>query len=235
MITETKKTPFEVYAELTPNPNSMKFVANVMLLEGGTVEYMSKEEALNCPIALQLFDFTGVKKVFITSNFITITKENDLDWYDITNILREFIRGYLASGEQLFIGSPFDANHIVAVKKVAVAGEKAAVKIVATAGEEAAVKKVAVAVNEKIEEINSLPDPEAEKQIIQLLDEYVKPAVEGDGGAIHFQSYVNGVVSVVLKGSCSGCPSSTITLKSGIENLLKRMVPGVKEVVAIND
>ena len=220
MNTETKKAPFEVYAELTPNPNSMKFVANVMLLEGGTVEYLSKEEALNSPLALQLFDFSGIKKIFITSNFITVTKENDLDWYDITNILREFIRGFLAGGEQIFIGSPFDANHIVK-KKVAAAEEKAAVEI--------------AAVKEKSEEVNSLPDPEAEKQIIQLLDEYVKPAVEGDGGAIHFQSYVNGVVNVVLKGSCSGCPSSTITLKSGIENLLKRMVPGVKEVVAINE
>ena len=225
MNTETKKIPFEVYAELTPNPNSMKFVANVMLLEGGTVEYMDKQEAVNCPIATQLFDFSGVKKVFITSNFITITKENDLDWYDITNILREFIRGFLAGGEKMFIGSPFDSNHIP-VKKVV---EKEVV--VPSYPEELRMVKAG---EEKVDDaIDALPDPEAEKKIIELLEEYVKPAVEGDGGAIHFQSYVNGVVSVVLKGSCSGCPSSTVTLKSGIENLLKRMVPGVKEVVAV--
>ena len=83
--------------------------------------------------------------------------------------------------------------------------------------------------------VAAVADPEAEKKIIELLEEYVKPAVEGDGGAIHFQSYVNGVVNVVLKGACSGCPSSTLTLKSGIENLLKRMVPGVKEVVAVGE
>ena len=104
--------PITVYAELTPNPNSLKFVADVMLLEGGTVEYFSKEDAVNCPLAAQLFDFSGVEKVFITSNFVTVTKQAELDWYDITNILREFIRGYLMSGEPLFIGSPFHPSHI---------------------------------------------------------------------------------------------------------------------------
>ena len=106
-----------VYAELTPNPNSMKFVADVMLLEGGTVEYHSKSETINCPLASQLFDFTGVKNVFITSNFITVNKVADIDWYDISNILREFVRSFLMSGEKLFIGSPFDANHIPERKK----------------------------------------------------------------------------------------------------------------------
>ena len=211
MATVIEKVPFEVYAELTPNPNSMKFVTSVMLLEGGVIEYQTKEEAINSPIAAQLFDFSGIKKIFITSNFITVTKESEIDWYDITNILREFIRGFLSSGEKIFIGSPFDKDHIAAKKT------------------ETLVIETKSDVSTEIYEA----DPETDAKIIQLLEEYVKPAVEGDGGAIHFQSYVNGVVSVVLKGSCSGCPSSTLTLKSGIENLLKRMVPGVKEVVAV--
>ncbi len=213
MIAENKIKPIVVYAELTPNPNSIKFVADVMLLEGGTVEYNSKEEAINCPLALQLFDFTGVKKVFITSNFVTINKAADIDWFDISNILREFIRGFLMSGEKLFIGSPFASNHIPLVEKE--------------------IKETNHVIEEKKEVIITESDPETEKKIIEILEEYVRPAVEGDGGAIHFQSFQNGIVNVVLKGSCSGCPSSTVTLKAGIENLLKRMVPGVNEVVAV--
>jgi Fe-S cluster biogenesis protein NfuA len=120
------------------------------------------------------------------------------------------------SGEHLFIGSPFDENHIPSSAKKA-----------ATISAEVKESKPAVAI------VDFTPDPEAEKKIVELLDEYVRPAVEGDGGAIHFRSYENGVVSVVLKGACSGCPSSTVTLKSGIENLLKRMIPGVTEVVAV--
>lgn len=212
MNTEFKNIPIEVYAELTPNPNSMKFVAGIMLLENGVVEYFSREEAKYCPLAQQLFDFTGVKKIFITSNFVTVTKEDNIDWYDITNILREFIRGFLTSGEQVFSADPL-AHPIIRSE---------------TKPEQ---KPVTIA-NDDVEVAE---DPDAEKKIIELLDEYVRPAVEGDGGAIHFQSYVNGVVNVVLKGSCSGCPSSTVTLKSGIENLLKKLVPGVKEVVAVEE
>jgi Fe-S cluster biogenesis protein NfuA len=120
------------------------------------------------------------------------------------------------SGEPLFIGSPFDENHVPATAK------------------KTAVKTVEVSTEKK--ERPSIPSsPELEKKITELLEEYVKPAVESDGGAIHFRSFENGTVSVVLKGACSGCPSSTVTLKSGIENLLKQMVPEVHEVIAINE
>ena len=98
----------QVYAELTPNPNSVKFVADKPLLFEGTVEYKTKEEAVDSPLALQLFDFTGVKSVFITSNFITITKTPEMDWYDITNMLRVFIKGFLDSGEKLFLRNPVE-------------------------------------------------------------------------------------------------------------------------------
>lgn len=208
--------PINVYAELTPNPNSLKFVADVMLLEGGSVEYNSKEEAIHCPLARQLFDFSGITKVFITSNFVTVNKVAELDWFDLTNILREFIRGFLLSEEKLFLTSPFAEDHIP---------HKQGSPVPPAATE-----------NLQQDTVTAIPaesDPEAEKKIMELLEEYIRPAVEGDGGAIHFRSFHKGVVSVVLKGACSGCPSSTVTLKAGIENLLKQMVPGVQEVVAV--
>lgn len=194
--------PVNVYAESTPNPSAMKFVCDVMLLEDGVVEYANPAEAVACPLAMQLFAFSGVKGVFITSNFITITKQIDIDWFEITNILREFIRGYLMSGEKLFTANPFK-----------------------TSAEEKPTAPVASV-------LNNQDQSEIESKIIQMLDEFVKPAVEQDGGAIHFRSFNDGIVTVALKGSCSGCPSSTLTLKSGIENLLKSMVPQVTEVVA---
>lgn len=213
--------PINVYSELTPNPNSIKFVADVMLLEGGTVEYQNAAEAVNCPMAQQLFSFSGVNKVFITSNFITINKDSEVDWFDISTILREFIRGFLMSEEKLFLTSPFDENHIPAQARKAVASQNVTAPT------------VTAPIAEKEEEGEWTADPEAEKKIMEILDEYVRPAVEGDGGAIHFRSFERGVVSVVLKGACSGCPSSTVTLKAGIENMLKQMVPGVREVVAV--
>jgi Fe-S cluster biogenesis protein NfuA len=188
------KNPVIVYAESTPNPASMKFVVNTYLLKEGSVEYLDKEQAVNCPLAMQLFDFSGVLAVFITGNFVTITKSADIDWFDITNLLREFIKVFLESGEPVFTGEQ---------------GQKADPTIERT--------HTASAV---------------ETRIVEALEEYVKPAVEGDGGAIHFKSFENGVVTLILKGSCSGCPSSTLTLKGGIENLLKRLIPEVQEVVA---
>ena len=196
----------EVYAESTPNPAAMKFVVSKMLLSEGVVEYFKKEDAVNCPLAFQLFDFTGVKTVFITSNFITISKTNDLDWYDILAILREFIKGFFMGDEKLFLKNPLaTTNEITSTDTVA---------------------------EIKQPDENTLNNTPLEEQIIQMLDEYVRPAVEQDGGAIHFKSFDNGVVTLILKGSCSGCPSSTLTLKSGIENLLKKMLPQVTEVVA---
>ncbi len=196
-----------VYAELTPNPNTMKFVANVMLLEGGVVEFANREEAIHCPLALQLFGFSGVKNVFITSNFVTITKEPALDWFDITNILREFIRGFLVSDEKLFLANPFESGH-------------------GTRHDQAEKTKNTEFVSRPGEFID------VQEKIRSLLEEYVKPAVEQDGGAIFFKSFREGIVTLSLKGSCSGCPSSTLTLKAGIENLLKKMIPEVTEVVA---
>jgi Fe-S cluster biogenesis protein NfuA len=185
-----------VYAESTPNPASMKFVLNSYLLEEGSVEYTSKDQAAECPLAQQLFSFSGVGGVFITTNFVTVTKNTDVDWYELMPIFREFIKSYIESDQPVFIG-----------KK----------------------EKVADAEIERTHSGSAI-----ESKIIETLDEYVKPAVEQDGGAIIFKSFDEGIVTLILKGACSGCPSSSITLKNGIENLLKQLIPEVKEVVAVD-
>ncbi len=206
-----------IYMEQTPNPNALMFVTNLLLLPEGSVDYTTKAEAIYCPLASQLFDFTGVKNVFISSNFVTVTKVADLDWWEIQNIVREFIRGFLLAGDAIFTKDPFEEK------------TNQQIKITDTAKPET--------VNPKAETQNPKPvpvasTPELEEQIKQILDEYVKPAVAQDGGAIDFKSFEDGVVTVTLKGSCSGCPSSTQTLKAGIERLLKQMMPSVTEVVA---
>ena len=182
-----------IYAESTPNPATMKFVLNQLLIEseGRSVDYRTKEKASDSPLALKLFDFPFVRGVFITGNFVTITQDESKDWYEIIPTMKDFIKNYLISGEPIFTKVP-----------------------------------------EQIVEEANRPNTDVEQKIIGLLDEYIRPAVEGDGGAIHFKSFEDGIVTVVLKGSCSGCPSSTLTLKQGIENLLKRMVPEVEEVVS---
>lgn len=199
-------TPVNVYAESTPNPSALKFVSSRMLLFEGSVEYSNPLEAQISPLAQGLFAFSGVKSVFISSNFITITKEGDVDWYEISNILREYIRGFLMSGEKVFLSNPLESP--ASTEKPIDSGS----------------------IHSEATESHEL-----ENRIQQLLEEYVSPAVAQDGGEIQFRSFIDGVVTVALRGSCSGCPSSTLTLKSGIENLLKSMMPEVKEVVAAAD
>lgn len=196
----TTRIPVTVYAEETPNPNSMKFVISHYLLPEGIAEYTSQEETEgSSPLAKELFDFPYVRGVFITGNFVSITKTNDVEWFEVTHELRGFIKEFLAAGGEAIIKLPTP-------------------------------KKVETPVAAP-----SANDAEVIAKIMGALDEYVRPAVEQDGGAITFRSFENGTVNVLLQGSCSGCPSSTVTLKNGIENLLTRMIPEVKEVVAIGE
>lgn len=182
-----------LYLEANPNPNSLKFVANFMLLpEGQTYDFSDSASAEASPLAQLLFEKPYVARVFFMSNFVTVTKDADTEWIEIQAELKALIQQYLESGRAL-------------VTKQAEAPAKAAA---------------------------SGPQSEIEAQIIHILDEYVRPAVESDGGAIQFHSFEDGVVKVLLQGSCSGCPSSTITLKAGIENLLKRQIPEVQSVEA---
>jgi Fe-S cluster biogenesis protein NfuA len=209
---QTKKIPVSVYAESTPNPAVMKFVANKMLVEEGAYEFKNIEEAQISPLASQLFHFPFVKEVFITANFIAIAKYNITDWNEVVQEIREFIYQYLAEGRAVVLpaAKSSDINE----------PDSGAHSSYSLSGIE-------------------LPDPdtldEVERRIVEILDEYVKPAVEQDGGNIAFAGYKDGIVKVVLRGACSGCPSSTLTLKNGILSLLQRLLPTlVKDVEAIN-
>ncbi|WP_407425583.1 NifU family protein [Arcticibacter sp.] len=176
-----------VYTESTPNPATMKFLVNKLLLNG-SVDYPTKESAEASPFAKELYKFNFVNGVFFASNFVTVTKTEDAEWADIEPILKEFVKGATEA--------------------------------------ELRVKDVVV------DENTAFEGTETEIKIQQILHDYVRPAVEQDGGAISYRSFENGIVTVELRGSCSGCPSSTYTLKAGIESLLKRMVPEVTEVVS---
>jgi Fe-S cluster biogenesis protein NfuA len=196
--------PVTVYAEMTPNPSTMKFVANkYLLITGDSVEFSSKADAKGySPLAEELLSFPFVKNVFIAANFVTITKTDNVPWDFINMEIREFIKGFIAEGKDVLIQMP-------------------APKAVESSDHNSTMKEYAVS--------------EYDDAIRSLLDEYVRPAVENDGGAIDFRGFEDGTVTVVLRGSCAGCPSSTATLKGGIENLLKSHLPEVKEVVAENE
>lgn len=201
---EDSKTPYTIYAESTPNPNTMKFVANRWLVTNDkSYEILAHQRVGGpSPLAEKLFSFPFINGVFIAGNFVTVTKSEAIEWTDVVMELREFIKEYLNTDGMEVIREEF------------------------------------LNVEEKEEEVElektTKDFSDFEKRISEILDEYIKPAVESDGGAIELDSFEDGVVKVVLKGSCSGCPSSTATLKGGIESLLKNMLPEVKEVEAIN-
>jgi Fe-S cluster biogenesis protein NfuA len=201
----TVNKPVTIYAEGTPNPSSMKFVADKLLVENGaTAQYLSKADTQGSPLAAKLFDFPFVKAVFMTANFITVLKNDSIEWMDVVQEVRSFIRDYINNGGEIINELPKTEMPVdnTFEKKEAAFMEHAS------------------------------PANEAEVKIVEVLEEFIRPAVENDGGSITFKSFTDGIVTVQLRGSCSGCPSSTITLKHGIETLLKKMVPTVKEVVA---
>ena len=204
--------PVTVYSEMTPNPSTMKFVANKYLLPtGASVEFENKAAAKGySPLAEALFDFPFVSKVFIAVNFITVAKTDNVPWDFITMELREFIREWIAFEKEVLIAMPSQI-HL----------------------EEQTHSSDPSAPQQAAKPVSFEPSP-LDDAIIDLLDQYVRPAVANDGGAIDFLGFEEGKVTVMLKGSCSGCPSSTATLKGGIENLLKQHMPEVREVVAFN-
>ncbi len=200
------EVPITLYAESTPNPAVIKFVANKVLVEG-MFEFKDKDEADSfSPLAMELFKFPFIQEVFFSSNYISITKKDFIEWQEMVNDLRDFIRNYLASGK-IVIDEASAKNDTMSKK------------------------------GQQSENRHNKALSDIDKQIISILDEYVKPAVEGDGGHIAFDSYDEDTrtVKVILQGACSGCPSSTITLKNGIESILREMLNGkVQTVEAIN-
>lgn len=199
--------PYTIYIEATPNPASMKFVANKKLIneKGASAEYKSIAETQTAPIAKRLFQFPFIKTIFISGNFITITKHESADWDDISLELRIFLTEYLNNGNLVITALP--------KQEIATDNTFTETKTISTQ--------------------HSSPQNDVEVKIIEVLDQYIRPAVEQDGGLITFKDLNEGIVTVQMRGSCSGCPSSTLTLKAGIEALLKRLLPDhVKEVVS---
>ena len=190
METPVKTRAVDVYTEMTPNPESIKFVADMILLPGSSADFQDEAGAKHSLLATELFGFPFVKGVFIMNNFVTVTKTPEADWLEITPVLREFVKNFLEEGKEI------------------------------------------ISKQHQTIQPGAQSEDEIVKKIQEMLENYVKPAVEMDGGAIQFKSYDQGKVTLMLQGSCSGCPSSIITLKAGIEGLLKRMIPEVQEVVA---
>jgi NFU1 iron-sulfur cluster scaffold homolog, mitochondrial len=198
--------PFSIYAEETPNPASYKFVANkLILVTGASADYESVAMTSDAPLAKALFEFPFVKRVFIASNFISVTKHDTVMWEEIRDELRVYITTYLNAGKAIINKLP----------KREVAKDSSYTE------------KIAINTH------HAAPVNDVENKIIEVLEQYIRPAVEQDGGLITFKELKDGVVTVQLRGSCSGCPSSQMTLKAGIEALLKRLLPeDVKEVVS---
>jgi len=191
MEPSVNKKPVTIYLEANPNPNSLKFVANFMLVsEGKSYDFPDVVAAKSAPLANELFKFDYVTRVFYMSNFITVTKSQTVEWVEIQEELKSFIKNYLESDQPLLSHEEEDVQEFAE------------------------------------------DETDMDHKIKVILEEYVQPAVEQDGGAISFHSYQDGVVKLLLQGSCSGCPSSTVTLKAGIESLLKRMIPEIKAVEA---
>lgn len=189
---QTAPKTISIYLESNPNPNSLKFVVNEMLVpEGMSFDFPDPSSTQDAPLAEELFMYPFVDRVFYMSNFVTITKKEDVEWIEIQSTLRDHIQRFLESGKLILDVKAPESGPVT-------------------------------------------EETETVKKIKNILDEYIRPAVEQDGGAITYHSFQDGIVTVTLQGSCSGCPSSTVTLKAGIENLFKRMMPEeVKGVEAL--
>lgn len=192
---EQKVVPVMIYTEATPNPLTLKFVINRPLMPNDFVDLQKAEDAEKSPFAKMLFGMDGVEGVFISNNFVTITKNDNITWQELMIPAKEAIKSFFESGQSVF-----------------------------EEGFEKPVKQVSNTVADG--------DSDVEIRIKGVLEKYVKPAVEMDGGSISFSSFEDGKLILQLQGSCSGCPSSTVTLKQGIDGLMKRFVPEVQEVVA---
>jgi len=195
MSTDTQQTPVMIYTEATPNPATLKFVVNRPIFPNDYYEFESVEETEHAPLARGLFGIEAVTNVFISNNFVTISKSDDVMWIELMPRVKDFLKDHLEEGRPVFTE---------------------------------AFRKTSRKASNEIGE----GDSDVEVRIKGALDRYVKPAVEMDGGAISFVSFADGKLTLSLQGACSGCPSSTVTLKQGIENLMLRMVPEVREVVA---
>ena len=177
-----------VQTEVTPNPNSLKFLPGKNVSNSGPYEITNKDQ-INNELVKNILSVNGVEGVFLGKDFISVNKNDQIKWDEIKHIVTSFINDFYSDGKEFVIDE-----------------------------------------NIKEEEPNL---DEIEQKIVKILDQKIRPAVARDGGDIKFKEYKDGVVKVQLQGSCSGCPSSTMTLKQGVQNLLCHYIPEVKEVIAI--
>jgi NFU1 iron-sulfur cluster scaffold homolog, mitochondrial len=178
-----------VQTELTPNPNSLKFIPGKQVSNNGSFEITKKDETNN-ELIRNLLSMSGVKGVFLGKDFLSVNKDENIEWEEIKHIVISLINDFYSDGKEFVIDKNFNEDD-----------------------------------QKKLIDI--------EKKIIEILDKKIRPAVAKDGGDIKFKEFKNGIVKVQLQGSCSGCPSSTMTLKQGVQNLLCHYLPEVKEVIAI--
>ena len=178
-----------VQTEITPNPNSLKFIPGKIVSNSGQIE-ITKKNQINNDLVKNLLSINGVTGVFLGKDFLSINKEENIDWEDIKHIAKSLIGEFYSEGKDFIYDENVESKDIKEFKEV-------------------------------------------EIQIIKVLDSKIRPAVAKDGGDIKFKEFKDGIVTVELQGSCSGCPSSTMTLKQGVENLLKHYIPEVKVVEAI--
>lgn len=199
-MTEQTKRVVSIYTEATPNPSNMKFVVNKMLYSRKSIEFKSPKEVKGrSPFADALFELSGVKSLFISNNYVTVAKVDDMEWIEMIAEIKEFVRNYLQEEMPLMNEETIEE---VSATEVSVTNEALA------------------------------DDDEIVVRIKEILTKYVQPAVETDGGSIVYRSFNDGILTLSMQGACAGCPSSTITLKAGIENMMRRSIPEVKEVVA---
>ena len=177
-----------VQTEITPNPNSLKFLPGKKVSNNGSFEITNKED-VNNELVRNLLSINGVEGIFLGEDFISVNKKQIINWEEIKHIVISLINDYYSSGKEFVIDKDL---------------------------------------NEKVSNL-----PEIEQNIIKILDQKIRPAVAKDGGDIKFKEFKDGIVKVQLQGSCSGCPSSTMTLKQGVQNLLKHYIKEVKEVEAV--
>ena len=180
-----------VQTQSTPNPNSLKFLPGEKVSLSGPVEFTEKKQISN-DLVRNILSINGVSGIFLSEDFLSVSKDPKIDWEEIKHIIISFINEYYSGGKKFV----YDAKK-----------------------------------NENLDENYD----EIEKKIIQILETKIRPAVARDGGDIKFKEFKNGKVKVEMQGSCSGCPSSTMTLKKGVENLLKHYIPEVNEVIPINN
>ena len=200
------KVPVTIYAEMTPNPRAMKFVANIAIVtDGKAYEYNSAAETESSPLAKVLFTFPFVAGVMLSQNFVTISIVPNLDWNEVALEVREYVTNYLQAGQ------PVLDLEKVQKKEIPEVTEETEFTPLPKPGE--------------IRDID--------KKIKHILKEYVSPAIENDGGAVAFASFEDGELKVKLSGACNGCPSSTQTLQYGIQNIFGKLLPQVKKVSSI--